>query len=129
MPSEATKVKRLERCELLITSLKNRAAGRISFFYDEIFCVDTKLNCKNDRWLCKDPDDVPVIDTTNFQAGVHVLEVISSEGDIMPSHFFGKGQNMTAAVQWNCLRIGGFSIPECMGSNPGHGLSEDWAST
>ena len=29
-------------------------------------------------------------------------------------------------VQWNHL---GFEIPECMGSNPGHSLSEDWAST
>ena len=35
----------------------------------------------------------------------------------------------TAVVQWNHLGSGGFGIPERMGSNPGHGLSGDWAST
>ena len=34
-----------------------------------------------------------------------------------------------AVVQWNRLRSGGLGIPERMGSNPGYGLSEDWAST
>ena len=27
------------------------------------------------------------------------------------------------------LCFGGLGIPECMGSNPGHGLSGDWAFT
>ncbi|QQP38637.1 Transposable element tcb2 transposase [Caligus rogercresseyi] len=47
-----------ERCELLITSLKHRAAGRIRFFSDEkIFCVDAKINRQNDRWIASDPDE------------------------------------------------------------------------
>ena len=93
MLSDALKARRLERCELLIASLKHRDASRIRFFSDEkIFCVDAKINRQNDRWICKDPADVPVIGATRFQpVGVHVLEVISSEGDVMPPHFFGTG--------------------------------------
>ena len=34
-----------------------------------------------------------------------------------------------AVVQWNRLRSGGLGIPESTGSNPGYGLSGDWAST
>ena len=34
-----------------------------------------------------------------------------------------------AAVQWNSVRSGDLGIPEYMGSNPGHGLRENWAST
>ena len=32
-------------------------------------------------------------------------------------------------VQWNRLCFRGRGIPKCMGSNPGHILSGDWAST
>ena len=39
--------------------------------------------------------DIPMIGATKFLAGVYVLEVISSEGDIMLPHFFSKGQKVT----------------------------------
>ena len=85
------KVKRLERCELYIASLKYRAASRVRFLSDEeIRCVYAKINRQNDRWLYKDPDDVAVIGTTRFPAGTHIPEVISSGGGIVPPHFFGE---------------------------------------
>lgn len=106
MLSQAMKVKRLQRYELLIASLKDGAAGRVRFFSDEkIFTVDAKINSQNDRLLCKDPDDVPVISTIRFLVGVHVLEVIFSE-EVMPLNFFGKGQNVMKEVNLDVMKTG-----------------------
>ena len=49
------------------------------------------MNRQNNRWLCDDPEQVPVAMSTMFPATVMVLGVVSSEGDIMPSHFFQGG--------------------------------------
>lgn len=104
MLSEAARTKRVERCNLLLCSLRNKAAGRIRFFSDEkIFTVDAKINRRNDRWLARDPEDVPVVSRTKFPANVHVLGVVSSEGDVMPPHFFQKGENVTKEVYVNVL--------------------------
>ena len=87
--TKAVKAKRVERCHLLLMSLKHAAARRIRFFSDEmIFTVDAKVNRRNDRWIAKDPDEVLVVGRTKFPASLHVLLVISSEGDVMPPHFF-----------------------------------------
>ena len=105
MLSDTMRTKRVERCSLLLTSLKRSAAGRIRFFSDEkIFCVDAKVNRQNDRWIAQDPEDVPVIGRTKHPASIHVLMVISSEGHVMPPHFFQKGQNVNTAVYLNVLR-------------------------
>lgn len=43
-------MKKVTRCHLLLSSLKNEAAGCIKFFSDEnIFSVDAKINRKNNR--------------------------------------------------------------------------------
>ena len=99
MLSEDAKMKRVARCNLLLCSLKNEAAGRLKFFSDEkIFTVDAKVNRRNDRWLAHDSEDVPVVARTKFPASVHVLGVVSSDGDIMPPHFFKKDENITKEV-------------------------------
>jgi hypothetical protein len=68
------------------------ASGRIRFFGDEkIFIAEEYLNCTNNRWLARDPDEVPVVPRVNFPARVHALGVMSSEGDVMAPHFFKKG--------------------------------------
>lgn len=104
MLTEATKIKRIARCKLLLSSLKHEASGRIKFFSDEkIFTIDAKVNRKNDRWLAHDPSDVPVVGRTKFPASVHVLSVVSSEGDIMPPYFFLKGQKITKEVYLSVL--------------------------
>ena len=103
--SEEMKAKRVERCSLLLTSLKRSAAGRIRFLSDEkIFCVDAKVNRQNDRWIAQDPEDVPVIGRTKHSASVHVLIVLSSEGHVMRPHFFQKGQTVNTSVYLNVLR-------------------------
>ncbi|XP_018364731.1 PREDICTED: uncharacterized protein LOC108762295, partial [Trachymyrmex cornetzi] len=80
MLSEAARTKRVERCNLLLYSLKHNAAGRLKFFSDEkIFTMDAKINRRNDRWLAHNPEDVPIGARTKFPANVHVLGVVSSE--------------------------------------------------
>ena len=45
-----------------------------------------------------------MIGATKLPAGVHVLEVISGEGDIMPPHFSGKGQTVTKGVYRDVMK-------------------------
>ena len=102
--NDDARAKRLARCELLICSLKHDAAGRLRFFSDEkMFVVDPKINRKNDRWLAEDPEEVPVIGKSKCPASVHVLGVVSSEGDVMPPHFFDQGQRVTREVYLSAL--------------------------
>ena len=92
--SEATKQKRCKKAKLLLNRLKRPAnPNQIIFFSDEkIFTQDQKTNRQNDRWLCSDPKDVPIVMHTKFPASVMVLGVISSKGDVMLPHFFEMGQ-------------------------------------
>jgi len=46
------------------------------------------VNQKNNRWLCGDPSEVPVVMKTKFPATVMVLGVVSNKGDVMPPHIF-----------------------------------------
>lgn len=99
MLSAEMKSKRVARCSLLLSSLKHEAAGHLRFFSDEkIFVVDAKVNRRNDRWIAMDLEDVPVIGKTKFPASVHVLCVVSSDGDVMSPHFFQKGQAVNKEV-------------------------------
>ncbi|UYV79133.1 hypothetical protein LAZ67_17001207, partial [Cordylochernes scorpioides] len=52
---------------------------------------DQKVNHKNDRWLCKSPDEVPTVTYTQFPTSLMVIGVVSSEGDVMPSQIFTPG--------------------------------------
>lgn len=42
---------------------------------------------------------------TKFPASVHVLSVVSSEGDVMPPHFFQKGESVTKEVHLDVLKL------------------------
>jgi hypothetical protein len=53
------------------------------------FSEDQKVNRKNNRWLCSDISEVPIVMATKFLATVMVLGVVSNEGGVMPPHFFG----------------------------------------
>ena len=59
--SPQLKERRLAKSQLLLSSLKHEASGRLRFFSDEkIFTIDAKVNRRNDRWIASDPSDVPV---------------------------------------------------------------------
>jgi len=102
----ATKERRLEKAKLLLTKLKHpQAPGQLIFFSDEKnFSQDQKVNWKNNRWLCSDAEEVPIVMSTKFPATVMVLGVISNEGDVMPPFFFQKGERVNAACYINVLR-------------------------
>jgi hypothetical protein len=85
MLSQDARDKRVNRCKLLLSNIKHETSGFLRFFfYEKIFTVDAKINSRNDRWLAQDPKDVPVVSRTKFPARIHVLGVVSSEGDVTP---------------------------------------------
>ncbi len=49
------------------------------------------MNCRNNRWLCSDLTEVPIVMATRFPANVMVLGIVSNEGDVMPPHIIPKG--------------------------------------
>jgi transposase len=104
--NDATKKRRLEKAQLLLTRLKHpRTPEQLIFFSDEKnFSQDQKVNRQNDRWLCSEPDEVPIVMATKFPATIMVLSVISNEGDVMPPHFFQKGQRVDAEAYIHVLR-------------------------
>ena len=48
------------------------------------FDQDQKINCRNGRWLGRDPKKVPIAKHTKFPAIVRILRVISKKEDVMP---------------------------------------------
>ncbi|UYV73977.1 hypothetical protein LAZ67_11001680 [Cordylochernes scorpioides] len=102
--TENMKNNRKGKAAALLNNLKHDSFGMLRFFSDEKnFEVDQKVNPRNDRWICKDPSEIPVVMHTKFPASVMVLGVISSEGDVMPPHFFEKGLRMNADTYINVL--------------------------
>ena len=97
--SDLTKENRVLRGKRLLNKLKRpEEPGMLWFFSDEKnFDQDQKVNRKNDRWLCSDPTEVPTVMHTKFPSSVMVLGVVSSEGHVMPPHFFQEGLRVNAA--------------------------------
>ena len=103
--SDRTKVNRLTRLKRFLNKLKHpEDPGMIWFFSEEKnFVQDQKVNRKNNRWLCKGPDEVRTTMHTKFPASVMVLGVVSNEGDVMPPHFFTEGLRVNAAAYTEVL--------------------------
>lgn len=95
--TEKLKSSRKIKAQALLNDLKHDSAGLLRFFSDEKYFVqDRKINRQNDRWICQYASDVPTAMHSKFPASVMVLAVISSEGDIMPPHFFDQGLKLKA---------------------------------
>lgn len=103
---KAMQERRLTKAKKLLNEVKHpEKTNLLRFFSDEKnFDQDQKVNRRNDRWLCKYPDDVPRVMHTKFPATVMVLGVISSEGDVMPPHFFENGLRVNTDVYVKVLR-------------------------
>ena len=91
--SEATKLRRLEKAKKLLNRLKKPPTPNILIFFsdEKNFQQDQVVNSRNNRWLCDDPEEVPIVMKTKFPATVMVLGVVSNEGDVMPPHVFPHG--------------------------------------
>ncbi|UYV73232.1 IKK1 [Cordylochernes scorpioides] len=86
--TENMKNNRKGKAAALLNNLKHDSFGMLRFFSDEkYFDVDQKVNPRNDRWICKDPSEIPVVMHTKFPASVMVLGVISSE-DCNPLDYY-----------------------------------------
>ncbi len=79
-------------------------AGLDSFLM-RIFSRDAKLNRRNNWWIASNPEDVPIVSRTQYLVSVHVVEVISSKGDMMPPHFLAEGEAVTKEVYLKVLKI------------------------
>ncbi|QQP41220.1 Uncharacterized protein FKW44_015518, partial [Caligus rogercresseyi] len=55
------------------------------------FTQDQKHNSQNNTCCVRNPHEVPIVAQTKFPAAVMVFGIISSDGDVMPPHFFPKG--------------------------------------
>jgi hypothetical protein len=77
----------------LKNKLKNPAAnGQLNFFSDKKnISSDQKVNRKNNRWLCTNISEVPIVMATKFRGTVMVLGEVNNEGDVMPPHISHKG--------------------------------------
>ncbi|QQP55247.1 Transposable element tcb1 transposase [Caligus rogercresseyi] len=71
--TEGTKESRVKAAALL-NNLKPETAGLLRFFSDDnFFSQDQNRNRQNDRWICQNVDEVPVVKHTKFPSSVMVL--------------------------------------------------------
>ncbi|QQP36092.1 Transposable element tcb2 transposase, partial [Caligus rogercresseyi] len=103
--TEGTRESRRVKVAALLNNLKHKTAGLLRFFSDEnFFSQGQNRNRRNDRWICQNVDEVPVVKHTNFPSSVMVLGVISSEGDSMPPYFFEKGLKVNTAIYIDVMK-------------------------
>ncbi|QQP56429.1 Transposable element tcb2 transposase [Caligus rogercresseyi] len=72
--TEGTRESRRVKGAALLNNLKHETAGLLRFFSDEnFFSQDQNSNRQNDRWICQNVDEVPVVKQTKFPSSVMVL--------------------------------------------------------
>ena len=98
--SATTKKTRYEKAAALLNRLKHPPVPDILIFFsdEKNFTQDQKVNSRNNRWLCGDRNDVPIVMKTKFPATVMVLGVVSNKGDVMPPHVFEAGLKVNTEV-------------------------------
>ena len=103
--SEATKIVRYEKARGLLNRLKHPPAEDLLIFFsdEKNFSQDQKVNSRNNRWLCDDPSEVPIVMKTKFPATVMCMGVISNKGDVMLPHFFPTGLKINTDVYLDLL--------------------------
>lgn len=70
-----------------------------------MFDVDQKRNRRNDRWICRDPSEIPIVMKSKYPASLMVLSVLSSDGDVMPPYFFSKAQRLNSENYISILNL------------------------
>ena len=67
--------------------------------------TNPSYDSKNDRWISTNKRDVPRVMKTKFPATVMVFGMVSSEGHIMPPHFFEVGLKINTKVYLDVLVV------------------------
>ncbi|QQP48568.1 Transposable element tcb2 transposase [Caligus rogercresseyi] len=103
--TDSQKARRVAKGKKLLVSLKTKCTGHLRFFSDEkVFSEDRSSNRWNDRWICRDPKDVPLVFRIQSLASIMVLGVICSNGSVMPPHFFGPKEKVNSEAYLNVLK-------------------------
>jgi hypothetical protein len=103
--TQRRKKKRYKKTSALLNRLKHPPVQNIFIFFsdEKNFWQDEKVNLRNNRWLCDDPSEVPIVMKTKFLATVMVLGVVSNKGDMMPPHVFKAGLRVNIDVYIDVL--------------------------
>ena len=103
--SAATKQNRYKKASALLNRIKHPPVPDILIFFsdEKNFTQDQKVNSKNNRWLCNDPSEIPIVMKTKLTATVMVLGVVSNKGDVMPPHVFEAGLRVNTEVYLDVL--------------------------
>lgn len=67
-------------------------------------CQEQKYSTKNNKWLAQSPFNVPRVMKVKFPQHVMVFGIVSSEGDIMPPHFFDVGLRVDSDVYIDVMK-------------------------
>jgi len=104
--TQQTKERRFEKAKKLFAKLKIQKRGNfLIFFSDEKnFQQDQKVNWKNDRLLCANADEVPIVMETKYPATIMVLGVVSNKSDITTPYFFKQGLRVNADAYLKVLQ-------------------------
>jgi hypothetical protein len=100
----ATKKTHHKKASALLNRLRHLPVQDILIFFSDErnFLQDQKVNSRNNRWLCDDPSEVPIIMKTKFPETVMVLRVVSNKGDMLP-HIFEADLRVTTDVYIDVL--------------------------
>lgn len=91
--TNVSKELRKVKAAALLNELKHGSAGMLRFSDEKNFIQDQTSNRQNDRWICKDIEEVPVMKHMKFPSSVMVFGVISSKGTVMSSSFKRAGES------------------------------------
>ena len=87
----------LERCKVLLNSLKHNG-GRIVIFSDEkTFTVDPVINKQHNQVICLEKSEYSIWNVTTMKhpASVMMLGIVASNGEKMPPVWFPVGYRLT----------------------------------
>eukprot|EP00096_Caligus_rogercresseyi_P000682 TRINITY_DN11174_c0_g1_i1.p1 TRINITY_DN11174_c0_g1~~TRINITY_DN11174_c0_g1_i1.p1 ORF type:complete len:211 (+),score=40.62 TRINITY_DN11174_c0_g1_i1:134-766(+) len=94
---------RVARGKDMLNFIKSSSSPSLRFFSDEkLFNLDRTHNRQNTRWICQDPEDVPMVFKSKNPASVMVLGVISSDGDVMAPTSSPWASGSTKKFTWRC---------------------------
>ena len=90
----------------MLAKLKNPKERKpLIYFTDEKnFQQDQKVKWKNNRWLCENADEVPIVMKTKYPGTVKVFGVVSNEGNIMSPHFLQQELRVNAVAYLDVLQ-------------------------
>ena len=96
--TENARENRLTKGKKPLSKVKHPAEPQtIWFFSDEKnICQDQKHTTQNNRWLAYSPKDTPRVMQTKVSQTAVVFGCVSSEGDVMPPHFFREGLRLNS---------------------------------